>query len=554
MLSLLAVLVACGREEPAAPVREPSAPLFKEVAATAGIDFVHRNGATGEFYLPELMHSGAAFVDINNDSFLDVYLIQAGPLPARPGADPGRNRLYLNRRDGTFVDVTSSSGLGDPGYGAGVAVADFDGDGSADIYVTNWGPNGLYRNNGDGTFSDITDSAGVGDPGYSSSAAFLDYDRDGDLDLYVANYVDWNPQVERPCFGLSGIRGYCAPDVYERPQRDTLYRNNGDSTFTDVSREAGIHSRAAMGLGVVTADFDRDGWPDVYVANDRMANTLWINQRDGTLADEALLRGAAVNIMGQAEAGMGVVVADLDANGFWDLFVAHLGGETNTFYANDAGLFTDRTDRLALGAVSRAYTGFGTALFDYDCDGHKDLFLANGRVRLGDSLAVDSYAEPNQLLRGRADGSFEEVSSDAGPGFELLEVSRGAAFGDYDNDGDIDILVSNNNAPARLLRNETTDCGSSLTVQLVGTRSDSDSIGAEIVAEVAGRRRYELVSPAYSYGSSNDPRVHIALSEGEAVDRLTVTFPSGVTRTLTGLAGGSILQVREPDTAAPAGR
>jgi hypothetical protein len=550
--AFLTVIVACERRDPA-PAQQLPQPLFTEVAADSGIDFVHRNGATGEFTLPELMHSGAAFVDINNDSFLDVYLIQAGPLPPGPENELRRNRLYLNQRDGTFIDVTSASGLGDLGYGTGVAAADFDRDGWVDVYVTNLGVNRLFRNKGDGTFSDATISAGVGDPGYSTSAAFLDFDRDGDLDLYVANYVDWNPQIERPCFGLSGIRGYCAPDVYQRPQLDTLYRNNGDMTFTDVSEAAGIHTRKAMGLGVVTADFDRDGWLDIYVANDRMANSLWINRHDGSFADEALLRGAAVNMMGKAEAGMGVVIGDLDANGYWDLFVAHLGGETNTFYANEGGLFTDRTDRLALGAVSRAYTGFGTALFDYDCDGNKDLFIANGRVRLGDSLEVDNYAEPNQLLRGRADGGFEDVSAQAGPGFELVEVSRGAAFGDYDNDGDIDILVSNNDAPARLLRNEATSCGNTLTVQVSGLGTDRDTIGAEVVSEVGGRRRHELVNPAYSYCSSNDPRVHVALAEDETIDRMTVTFPSGAIRTLTDLAGGSILRVRELETKPPAG-
>ena len=554
-LALLVLTAGACQEDREGPVAPPAVaePLFTEVAAASGIDFVHRNGAAGGYYLPELMHAGAAFVDVDNDSFLDVYLVQSGPLPPQPESELGANRLYRNRRDGTFVDATEESGLGDRGYGTGVAVADFDRDGWVDVYVTNWGANGLYHNRGDGSFRDITRSAGVGDPGYSSSAAFFDYDGDGDLDLYVVNYVDWNPQVERPCFGLSGIRGYCAPDVYERPQRDTLYRNNGDLTFTDVSRQAGIHARSATGLGVVTADFDRDGRADVYVANDRMANHLWINRGDGTFADEALLRGAAVNMMGDAEAGMGVVVSDLDADGWWDLFVAHLGGETNTFYANDEGLFTDRTDRLALGAVSRAYTGFGAGLFDFDCDGRKDLFLANGRVRLGDSLTVDSYAEPNQLLRGRADGGFEEVTGQAGPVFELEEVSRGAAFGDYDNDGDVDVLVGNNAGPARLLRNEATGCGNTLTVQPVGRASDRDAIGAEVVAEIAGRRQRELVSPAWSYGSANDPRVHIALAAGETVDRLTVIFPSGVRRTLEDVAGGTLLPVREAGDETPAG-
>ncbi len=337
-----------------APSSAAVEPIFRDVALASGIDFVHANGATGSFFYPELMQGGAAFLDYDNDRDLDIYLVQSGPLPA-PGDSPqAANRLYRNRGDGSFEDATASAGVGDRGYGSGVAVADYDGDGWVDLYVTNLGANHLYRNRGDGSFEDATGRTATGDASYSTSAAFFDYDHDGDLDLYVCNYVDWSTAKERRCLGRNGLQGYCSPSEY-RPQADTLYRNDGDGRFTDVSARAGIASVRAAGLGVVTADFDGDGWTDVYVANDQMANLLWMNRGDGTFVDEALLRGAALNGMGRPEAGMGVIVEDGDSDGDWDLFMVHLSGETNTYYENRGGDFRDVTDALGLGAVSQPY-------------------------------------------------------------------------------------------------------------------------------------------------------------------------------------------------------
>ena len=528
--------------------RDPAidAPLFVEVGAEAGLDFVHRSGATGEFYYPELLQPGCAFLDFDNDSFLDVYLIQGGSIPARPEDRQDENRLYRNRGDGTFEDVTITARVGDRGYGVGVAVADYDRDGDVDLYVTNLGPNTLYRNNGDGTFEDVTRQAGVGDDGYSTCAAFLDYDADGDLDLYVCNYLAWSTEIERPCHTVSAVRDYCSPGAYDRPQPDILYRNNGDGSFTDVSEPSGIRASVGTGLGVVCADFDSDGRVDVYVANDQMPNSLWINNGDGTFRDEALVRGCALNESGRAEAGMGIDTEDVDHDGDWDLFMVHLDKETNTFYRNTGGLFQDTTDQLKLGGVSQAYTGFGVGLFDYDSDGHFDIFIANGRVRLGDSLKPGQYEERNQLLRGSQSGAFEDVSSRAGEAFTLSEISRGAAFGDYDNDGDVDILVSNNDGPVRLLRNEARGQNSWISVQLVGGASDRDCIGARVEIEAGGTRRQRLVQPAYSYCSSSDPRVHFGLGDLDFIDTLTVTWPGGRTEQRRNVPVNQFLELAEP--------
>jgi predicted nucleotidyltransferase len=549
-------LMACGaaegdRTDPR--VDTAAQPLFVDVAAESGLDFVHDNGATGELYYPELAHAGAAFLDFDNDSWLDVYLVQSGPLPART-TEPGGNRLYRNRGDSTFEDVTAIAGVAGRQYGVGVAVADYDRDGWVDLYVTNLGSNILYRNNGPSpgggtTFTDVTAEAGVADPGYSSSAAFFDFDRDGDLDLYVCHYLDWTPRVEHVCLGFNGVRGYCRPGEYA-PQPDSLFRNDGAApgglvTFTDVSERAGMRSVAGPGLGVVTADFDGDGWTDVYVANDQKPNHLWMNAGDGTFREEALLRGAALNDLGLASAGMGVATEDFDDDADWDLWVVNLSGETNNLYRNlGRGEFRLATDELRLGAVSQPFTGFGTAFFDYDNDSVFDLFVANGRVNVTDDMEFH-YVEPKQLLRGHLGGPFEDVSAAGGPAITQAEVSRAAAFGDYDNDGDVDILVANNEGPVRLLRNEVGNRNHWLTVQLVGRPGsmDRDAIGSQVTLEAAGRVRRRLVQPAYSYCASNDPRVHFGLGSSATVDRLEITWPDGSKQVLEQVAADRILRV-----------
>ena len=542
LVGVLGTLAACA--DPGVqdvPTERP--PAFVEVARAVGLDFVHRNGATGEFYYPELMHSGAALLDYDGDGHLDVFFPQAGWTDAA-------DAMFHNRGDGTFEDATSSLGGANPGYGTGVAAADYDADGDIDIYVTNLGPNVLYRNEGSATtatttFTDVTDPAAVGGDGYSASAAFLDYDTDGDLDLYVVNYIAWTPEIERPCVGLAGLRGYCGPDVYNRPQADRLYRNEGDGTFRDVSDSSGIGSATATGLGIATADFNDDGHIDIYVANDGMANLMWINQGDGTFRDEALARGVSLNGLGEAEAGMGVAAGDADNDGDLDIFVTHLSGETNTFYRNlGDGSFYDVTDEVGLGTVSRPYTGFGTGLFDYDCDGWLDLFIANGKVRMGDRLVAD-YAESNQLLQG-GPGGFRDVSRGVGDALEFPEVSRGAAFGDVDNDGDIDVLLVNNSGPARLLRNEACTGRHWLSVALIGNGGAGPAVGASVALEVGSARQRRTLQSAHSYSSSGDPRLHFGLGAATTVDRLTVTWPDGQRDERADVRADQFLVIQQP--------
>jgi hypothetical protein len=531
----LAVAVAAAGCGPAAeePVPESVVALapavaspirFSEIATAAGIDFVHRNGAGGRFFYPELMQGGAGLVDVDGDGDLDAYLVQSGPLPP-DGSESASNRLYLNDGDGGFVDATAVSGTGDRGYGSGVAVGDYDGDGDLDLYVTNLGRNTLYRNGGEGVFVDVTAAAGVGDERYSTSAVFFDYDGDGDLDLYVCNYVDWSVAVERTCRGPMGLVGYCSPSEYEAPA-DSLYRNEGDGRFVDVSVTSGVAAARSTGLGVVAADFDDDGRVDLYVANDQRPNFLWMNRGDGTFREEALLRGNALNELGQPEAGMGVAVADPDGDGDWDLFVSHLGGETNTYYRNQGdGFFVDATDELGLGAVSQPFTGFGTGFADFDHDGALDLFLANGKVSPGDSVQPD-YREPNQVFSGRRGGRFEDVSAGAGASLELLEVSRAAAFGDIDGDGDVDVLMVNNEGPARLYRNDIEAAGHWLAVKLRDRPPNPHGVGATLELRSGDRVSRRLVQPSYSYCASNDLTVHFGLGDAARVD-LSVRWPDG---------------------------
>ncbi len=551
---------ADSREPLPAPTAAAASITFVEVAEVSGIDFVHQNGETGQLYFPETMHGGAAFVDVDNDGYLDVYLVQGGPLPVDPGSI-ARNRLYRNRGADSFEDITELSGTGDTGYGTGIAVADYDRDGWHDLYVTNLGTNRLFRNlgldeNGDVSFVETSEKAGVGGSEYSTSAAFFDYDADGDLDLWVCNYVDWTAASDPPCIEANGIEGYCSPLQFA-PVADRLYRNegrdrDGNTVFTDVSTAAGLTAQPATGLGLAIADFDGDGRLDVYVANDQMPNQLWIYQGDGRFENEALLRGCALNESGRVEAGMGTATADVDGDGDWDLFVVHLSGETNTFYRNEGSYFRDATDELRLGLVSLPFTGFGTAILDFDNDGIDDIFIANGKVNAGESLELD-FREPNQLLQGNADGTFNDISSQCGLG--RAEVSRAAAFGDYDNDGDIDILIANNGGRARLLRNELDSRHHWLTIAVNGAPEyDRDVIGTKVVLTTGGISRTFQVQPAFSYTASNDPRIHVGLGSAASVAEINILFPDGTSQHMTDVASNQILHVRPTTARVPPSR
>ena len=497
-------------------------PIFKDVAEQAGLKFQHYNGMTGKFYLPEITGSGAALFDFDNDGDLDVFLVQSNVLEpnTKPTGSP-RGKLFRNdlKRTLSFTDVTAQSGIAATGYGMGAAVGDINNDGLPDLYLTNLGSNQMYLNKGDGKFVDVTKESGTDDPRWSTSASFFDYDRDGWLDLMIVNYADFSIANSPNCYAATTARDYCTPRVFRAPG-NRLFHNKGNGVFEDVTVAAGVSKEFGHGLGIVTADFNDDGWIDIYVANDGDPNQLWTNQKNGTFVNDALLAGASVNRNGQAEAGMGVDVGDFDGNGTDDIFVTHLMDETNTLYVNlGKGLFEDRTREAGLGMPGRRFTGFGTVFFDYDNDGRLDLFVANGAVQL-------PLAQPNQLFRNTGKGSFVEVNV---PELSLPEVSRGAAVGDVDNDGDPDLLITNNNGPARLLLNNVGNSNHWLGLRLVG-KNGRDMLGAQVEIVTATnsvlRRR---VRTDGSYLSGNDPRVLVGLGQTTKVKAVRVRWPDGAT-------------------------
>ena len=536
-------------------------PLFREAASETGLKFQHFTGATGQFYLPEIMGSGVALFDYDGDGDLDIFLVQASVLepgkstgdarfPPPAGWKPG-NRLFRNELKQTgklqFTDVTDQAGLGHVGYGMGVAVGDYNNDGYPDLYVTNFGSNILYRNNGNGTFTDVTREAGVADGGWSMSAAFVDYDGDGFLDLYVTHYLDFTIRGNKECFNATGERDYCTPSAY-KPVSHRLYRNLGNGKFQDVTQAAGIGSAIGPGLGVTCADFNGDGWPDIYAANDGAANLLWLSNRNGTFREAALLSGAAYAADGVARAGMGVTAADFDGSGNESIFVTNLMREGATLYRNDGrGEFSDATLEFHLQQPTFPFTGFGTQWFDYDNDGRLDLFIANGAVTMLESLRGDPYPfHQRNLLLHNEDSQFRDASGEAGAALQLSEVGRGAAFGDINNDGAIDIVVSNNNGPARLLLNQAGVRGHWLEVRLQGTRSNRDGIGARVaVLRNGAKPLWRRAHTDGSYLSSSDIRVHFGLGASPEIQAVVVEWPSGLKEKWDNVRGDSFVTLRE---------
>lgn len=518
---------------------------FENVASELGIDFRHQSGHDKEFYLPESMSGGVGLLDYDRDGYLDVYFVQGGSLTGQRRSQYA-NVLYRNLGNGRFVDVTASAGVGDLGYGMGCACGDFDGDGWTDIYVTNVGSNVLFHNNKDGSFSDATADAGVGDKSFGASAVFVDYDRDGDLDLFVANYVDWAPDREVACPGPSGSPDYCSPLVYKAPARDTLYRNNGGGVFSDVTESSGVAETYGNGLGVACGDFNRDGLVDIAVANDLMANQLWINLGHGKFRDEAVERGVAYSGTGVAESGMGVDARDADQDGDLDLFMTHFKDQTNTFYENRNGFFTDRTDEVGL-RPSLPFVGFGTAMVDLNNDGLIDMFVANGRVLTGPRYGKDGgpYALPNQLFLGTGKGKYREYMPRGGTVEPVIHASRGAAFGDFDNDGGIDIFIVNRDGPAYLLRNRIGSANHWITFRVTNRRGGC-AIGARVEIDAGGRQWIRYVRPGYSYCSSNDPRVHFGLGNISRVDKVVVTWVDGSTTRFGPFAADQIIHLTPP--------
>jgi hypothetical protein len=553
--------------------------LFIDVTEASGIDFVHDNGATGELLLPEVTGSGGALFDYDNDGDLDVFAVQGSALkpgsrgrqPSPAGAPTG-SRLFRNDlargKPGRprFTDVTAQSGIKAVGYGMGAASGDIDNDGWVDLLVTNMGPSQLFRNNGNGSFSDVTVKSGIEpdprdprpvdhqsnprdprpvnprDPRsrWGTSATFFDYDRDGWLDLFVANYVRFGLEMKRECFSRTSARDYCNPVVYD-PLPGQLFHNNGNGTFTDVSVRSGITRSLGRGLGVVATDVNADGWTDLYVANDGDPNHLFINQRGtGAFKDEGLLAGVAVNRMGQAQGSMGVDLADIDGDGDEDLFVTNLDNESNTYYAQTApGLFEDRT--IEAGLFRLGFTGFGTRFLDYDNDGWLDLLVVNGAVRQLGNLVRQGDPYPlkqrNQLLRNDRGRKFVDVTGSAGSAFDALDVGRGAAVGDLDNDGDPDVVVFNNSGRIRVLLNEVGHLRHWLGIRVIDSRYLRDAVQTRIeFVRPNGRSSWRRVQTDGSYCSASDPRVLLGLGETETPQTVRVHWAGGKAEEFRNLA------------------
>lgn len=545
---LMLLLLSCGSRDAtkSAPESTHSAiqspPLFADVTEKSHLRFLHDAGVDGSYFMPETLGAGAAFLDYDNDGNLDVFFINGG---AHNGAPRNaRNQLFHNNGNGTFTDVTSGSGLEGTGYGQGIAVGDINNDGYPDVYVSNYGQDNLYINNGNATFTDITARSGINDPEWSASAAFVDYNLDGYLDLYVTNYLKYDPAVQ--CTDNFGKVIYCGPKRFSGIP-DKLYRNNGNNTFTDVSVRSGIASVERSGLGVTFGDWNNDGHPDIFVANDGQPNFLWINQDNEKFEDEALKLGTAVNMLGIPEANMGIAIGDTRNSGQLDLYITHLHDESNTLFRHNSDIgFQDETVNARLKESSIPYTGWGTGFFDYDNDGFLDIAVVNGRIVRGQKLIEtggywDDYSEPCLLYRNDGSGKFTQIKNQADPFCSAIANGRGLAFGDYDNDGATDLLAANLGQQAKLYRNQAGHQGHWLIIRAVDPKLKRDAIGSRITIVASGKSLTRVVNPAYSYASSNDPRAHFGLGAATRVDSIEVLWWDGMRESFAGSAADRIL-------------
>ena len=528
-------------------------PVFPDVASKTGLNLMNVSGEGRNDYIVEANGNGAAFFDYDNDGDMDVLVTNGSTLEryAR-GGDPVV-ALYENV-SGVFSDRTAEARLDKKGWAFGVCVADYDNDGDDDFYVTAYGPNLLFRNNGDGTFEERAAPAGTSDRRWGTNCAFGDYDRDGYVDLYVANYLafDENTIARRGvkhCVYMGTLNVFCGPKGL-KGEADVLYGNNGDGTFTDVTVRAGVKEPDYYGFGVVFSDFDNDGWPDIYVANDSVPNLLFRNDRDGTFEEVGLISGTSLNLFGQAQAGMGIAVGDYDANGLFDIYVTNFAEDTNTLYKNLGGMsFADVTVQSGAAVGSRPRVGWGTGFADFDNDGWLDLFVANGHVypQVDQLKEISRYLQPKQLYRNLRDGRFAEISKDVAGDLSTPKPARGSAFGDYDNDGDVDVLVINVNSPPNLYRNDGGNRNSWIGFRLAGVSSNRDAIGARVEIDAGGRTQAAEVRSGGSYLSHNDMRVHFGLGSADRVDRVRIRWPNGKTETLTGMPTRGYVTLREGD-------
>jgi hypothetical protein len=548
-----------GSQDTARPVS--TSPLFQDIAQEAGLNFHYFNGATGQFFFPEMTGGGVAFIDYDGDGDLDVYLIQSTLLnpekklsdaliPPPNGWRPG-NRLFRNMLAETgkltFVDVTDEAGVGHVGFDQGVAVGDYDGDGHPDLYVTGYGHNVLYHNNGNGTFTDVTAKAGVDDTRWSTSATFCDYDGDGLQDLFVAHYVGFLLNDNHSCYTATGEHDYCGPRTY-RPETSRLFRNMGNGRFSDVSRSSGITSAAGPGLGVACADFNGDGRPDFLVANDGAANHLWINQGNGTFREAALEFGIAFDAKGSPHAGMGIAIGDADNAGSESIFISNLNTEGGVLYNRVGNVYVESSIERGLQQATVNTTGFGTGWLDYDNDSWLDLFVANGAVHVMEEMrsTANPFHQLNQLFHNEGAGKrFREVSGEAGPIFQHKDVGRSVAFGDLDNDGGVDIVVSNDNGPLRLLRNVTANRGHWLEVSLMSAENNRAIVNARVgVFRPGVPPLWRRMHTDASYLSASDPRLHFGLGVSSQIEKVEVVWPDGGRESWSGLQPDRVVTLR----------
>jgi enediyne biosynthesis protein E4 len=530
--------------------------LFEDVTTKSGICFKHESSRTSQKYLPESMGAGVAMFDYDNDGWLDLFFVNGAKLqdPMPRSASPDKadprywNRLYRNNRDGTFTDVTERAGLQGRLYGMGVATGDYDNDGNVDLLVTNLGGNILYHNNGDGSFTDVTAKAGVGGSGWCTGACFVDYDRDGRLDLIVSRYAQWDFSLDIYCGEhRPGYRSYCHPDQFE-PITHLVFHNNGDGTFTDVSKKCGLSGFPGKGLGIAIDDFDGDGWPDIFVANDSVAEQLFRNNHDGTFAEVALLSGLAYDQNGHAFAGMGADFGDYKNTGWPSVFVNALANQKYKLFRNDKGTFDDVTDSIGLGASTMSHSGWGAKWVDYDNDGWLDLFIAQGHVMDNIQLTEPTlrYLEPPLLLKNEQ-GRFSNVSSQSGSVFTTPIAARGSAFGDLDNDGLVDVAINCNNGKAIILRNQSANGNHWLALNLIGVSSNRDAIGSKIrLVTDSGQQQTRFVSTAGSYISASDKRAHFGLGPSKKIQLIEISWPSGIVQRIESVSVDQILTVKEP--------
>jgi len=523
---------------------------FKDVREAAGITFQHDATATEEKEYIETMGNGLGWIDYDQDGLMDLYLVQTAEAEWYKPPRPLRSALYHNNGDGTFTDVTEKAGVAAEGlYGQGVAVGDFDNDGYPDLYVTGYGRAILYHNNGDGTFTDVTAKAGVADEGqWSTSAGWFDYDKDGYLDLLVCNYIAWSPKNNLWCGERRpGYRAYCHPDNY-RGLRLKLYHNNHDGTFTDVSDKSGVGVPEAKGMGVVLVDLNNDGWPDIFVANDTWPNFLFINKKNGTFQDVSFSSGLAASEDGKYEAGMGTDSADVDGDGWFDIYVTHLDFELNRLYRNNHDeTFDDITYSSGIGNKAIFLSGVSMRFLDYDNDGWVDIFQSNGSMLDNIHLyhSEVTWMEPKLMFRNLGQGKFEKVSEQLGPDFMKPTAGRGCAVADFDNDGDLDVAVSNSGSYPQLLRNDGGNANNWLEVMLVGVKSNRDGVGAALKLTSEGFTQYQQRKGGMGYMSAQDPRIHFGLGQRKTIESLEITWPSGAVEKLTDLPINQIITVKE---------